>query len=74
MEQEHLITHSDIRPYKCDFCPKTFKNGPNCRKHKREVHRTELAASEKNESNRKSVKLPKIHELLNMSIIESKNE
>ncbi|KAL7044878.1 hypothetical protein ACKWTF_002091 [Chironomus riparius] len=72
--KEHLITHSDIRPYKCDFCPKTFKNGPNCRKHKREVHRTELAASEKNESNRKSVKLPKIHELLNMSIIESKNE
>ncbi|XP_070496686.1 gastrula zinc finger protein XlCGF26.1-like [Chironomus tepperi] len=72
--KEHLIIHSDIRPYKCDFCPKVFKNGPNCRKHKREVHPTELAASDKTESNRKSVNLPKINELLNMSVSGFKTE
>ena len=40
----------------------------------REVHPAELAALEKDNTNRKSVKLPKIEELLNMSISESKNE
>jgi len=35
-----------IRNYVCGFCPKTFVNGSNCRKHKLKDHPEELAAFE----------------------------
>lgn len=35
-----------IRNYICGFCPKTFVNGSNCRKHKLKDHPEELAAFE----------------------------
>lgn len=65
------MTHTKIRPYACEFCSKTFTSGPNCRKHKREVHPLELAEAEKNNVVKKSVKLPKIDELLSMSVSHS---
>lgn len=55
-----------MRYYKCEFCDKTFKNGANARKHKREVHPIELKQADKNEEEKKVVKLPKISELLIM--------
>lgn len=62
--KEHLISvHTEIKAYKCEWCPKTFSNGANCRKHKKEAHPTQLLKSDK--KNLKTVvKLPKIHELL----------
>lgn len=65
--KEHLITHANIRPYTCDYCPKTFTNGPNCRKHLREIHPEELKEAEKIGTPKKSVKLPRIEELLKMT-------
>jgi RNase P subunit RPR2 len=66
--KEHLISqHTNIKAYKCDWCEKSFANGANCRKHKKECHPKELAEAEKSES-KTIVKLPKIDELLTMSL------
>lgn len=32
----HLIVHSDVRPFKCDICPRTFRSRSNLRVHKDE--------------------------------------
>lgn len=71
--KEHLITHSNIRPYVCEFCHKTFTNGPNCRKHKRETHAKELEKADRRGIPKKVVKLPNIEELLEMSIAGTTN-
>lgn len=64
--KEHLIAaHTELKPYSCDWCPKTFNNGPNCRKHKREHHQEELEATEKS-GLKTTVKLPTIEELVDM--------
>lgn len=66
--KEHLISiHTEIRAYKCDWCPKTFSNGANCRKHKKEAHPAELVEDDKKEK-KKIVSLPKINELITMSL------
>ncbi|XP_053960086.1 zinc finger protein weckle-like [Anastrepha ludens] len=41
--KNHLIVHTDLRPYSCDFCDKRFSTGPSCRFHKRTMHPKELA-------------------------------
>ena len=65
--KEHLISiHTNLRAYKCDWCEKTFANGANCRKHKKESHPNEILEADKNERT-KIVKLPKLEELLKMS-------
>lgn len=65
--KEHLITkHTGIKAYKCDWCPKEFSNGANCRKHKKDFHPKELAKAD-TELDKKSVQLPKIDELLSIS-------
>lgn len=66
--KEHLIAvHTDIRAYACDWCDKTFTNGANCRKHKKDSHLEELKEAEKTET-KKIVRLPKIDELLSISM------
>lgn len=65
--KEHLITHSNIRPYSCEFCSKNFTNGPNCRKHMRDIHKNELKEAEKKGVEKKIVKLPNIEQLIEMS-------
>lgn len=66
--KEHLISqHTGIKAYSCEWCLKKFSNGANCRKHKKEAHPVELAEADKNET-KKVVKLPKINELLSMTL------
>lgn len=71
--KEHLVTHSNMRPYACEYCDKTFTNGPNCRKHTREKHAKELEKAE-GKGPRKIVKLPKIDELIEMSMAGTATE
>lgn len=67
--KEHLISqHTAIKAYKCDWCARTFSNGANCRKHKKEMHPKELAEADKYQ--KKKVELPKIEELLSMSLVK----
>lgn len=35
--KEHRIVHSDAKPFKCAFCPKSFKNMPRLRTHE-DIH------------------------------------
>lgn len=66
--KEHLISlHTEIRAYACDWCPKTFSNGANCRKHKKEAHPAEVNEADKKKF-KKIVQLPKIGELLSISL------
>jgi transposase len=66
--KEHLIAlHTEIRAYTCDWCEKTFSNGANCRKHKKDAHPRELREAEKKCAT-KIVRLPKINELLSISL------
>ena len=37
----HFMTHTDIRPFSCTLCPKTFKRVDTLRYHERSVHRQE---------------------------------
>ncbi|CRL00467.1 CLUMA_CG013729, isoform A [Clunio marinus] len=63
--KDHLISmHTDIKAYKCPWCPKTFSNGANCRKHKKCCHTKEFLQAEKNEGLKEAVKLPSIDEIL----------
>lgn len=41
-----MFGHTDLRPYSCPFCEKTFINGSSCRLHKVRVHPKELAELE----------------------------
>lgn len=68
--KEHLISHTDLKAYSCDWCEKTFANGANCRKHKKEIHPQEVAEADKKKS-KKQVRLPNIDELLMMSLENS---
>lgn len=64
--KEHLISqHTEIRAYSCDWCSKTFSNGANCRKHKKDAHPKELSKADESES-KKIVRLPKIGDLLTL--------
>ncbi|CAH0394906.1 unnamed protein product [Bemisia tabaci] len=36
--RQHLVVHSDLRPFKCDLCPLAFKLNSDLKKHKRECH------------------------------------
>ena len=38
----HMTTHSELRPFMCPYCNKTFKTACNCKKHMK-VHRMEIA-------------------------------
>lgn len=70
--KEHIISkHTKIRPYQCDWCQKSFANGANCRKHKKESHPRELAQAERCET-KQTIRLPKVEELLLISL-ESKH-
>jgi len=40
--KRHMGTHSDLRPFMCPYCHKTFKTSVNCRKHIK-THKHELA-------------------------------
>lgn len=69
--KEHLLSqHTGIRAYACDWCPKTFSNGANCRKHKKEAHLNEVTEADKKPL-KKIVQLPKIKELLTLSLENS---
>lgn len=66
--KEHLISlHTELKAYSCDWCEKTFANGANCRKHKKESHPKEVAEADKKKV-KKQVRLPRIDELLAMSL------
>lgn len=66
--KEHLISlHTDLKAYSCDWCEKTFANGANCRKHKKEVHPHQVAEADRKKT-KKPVRLPNIDELLMMSL------
>ncbi|XP_055613042.1 PR domain zinc finger protein 5-like [Uranotaenia lowii] len=36
--QNHLLTHTDKRPYLCEFCDKTYRHGEDRRRHIKTVH------------------------------------
>ena len=41
----HIRTHSDERPFKCDFCPKAFKSNKQMGFHRKELHHEEWEAN-----------------------------
>ena len=43
--ENHMTTHSDERPYKCDFCPKRYKTNKQMGFHRKEVHHEEWEAN-----------------------------
>ncbi|GAA35987.2 zinc finger protein 208, partial [Clonorchis sinensis] len=43
--RSHLVSHSNLKPYKCDFCPVTFKWLMSQEKHTVEQHWEELQSS-----------------------------
>lgn len=67
LPQEHLFGHTDLRPYSCPFCEKTFVNGSSCRLHKVRLHPKELAELEASGRNEEVLqmhrKLPTLKEI-----------
>ena len=41
MLDNHMATHSDEHPYKCDFCPKMFKTYKQMGLHRKNAHQEE---------------------------------
>ncbi|XP_061389907.1 zinc finger protein 91-like [Musca vetustissima] len=37
--KRHMLTHTDLRPFQCEFCEKSFKRKDILQKHLRDVHR-----------------------------------
>nr|XP_018903982.1 PREDICTED: zinc finger protein 567-like [Bemisia tabaci] len=44
---KHIISHMDVRPFLCNFCPAQFKRNRNLRRHIRDIHerKNEVKAS-----------------------------
>lgn len=72
--KEHLISqHTNIKAYKCSWCERTFANGANFRKHQKEHHPKELEENER-KNIKNIVRLPKIEELLSLSLENAKEK
>ncbi|GBP06121.1 Zinc finger protein weckle, partial [Eumeta japonica] len=61
--KNHLLLHTGLKPYSCDFCERTFANGSNCRSHMKKLHPDELAILEASGNKTHARNIPKLETL-----------